>query len=96
MNVVDNAIHWITTVPGGDREILLDADKDAFLISNSGPGIPLRLADRIFEFGATEKPGGRGMGLFIARQALRSNGMNLTLRKAGENVRPQFAIAQVK
>ncbi|WP_165505273.1 ATP-binding protein [Rhizobium leguminosarum] len=96
VNVVDNAIHWITTVPGGDREILLDADKDAFLISNSGPGVPLRLADRIFEFGATEKPGGRGMGLFIARQALRSNGMDLTLRKAGENVRPQFAIGQVK
>ncbi|MBZ9918261.1 ATP-binding protein [Mesorhizobium sp. BR1-1-12] len=96
VNVVDNAIHWITTVPGGEREILLDADEDSFLISNSGPGIPLRLADRIFEFGATEKPGGRGMGLFIARQALRSNGMDLTLRKSGENVRPQFAIGHTE
>lgn len=92
VNIVDNAIHWITTVPGGEREILLDADEDLFLISNSGPGIPLRIADRIFEFGATEKIGGRGMGLFIARQALRSNGLDLTLQAAGENVRPQFAI----
>jgi signal transduction histidine kinase len=100
VNIIDNAIYWITKdaegVPrysDGKREILLDADAHGMLISNSGPGIERRIADRIFEFGYSKKKNGRGMGLYISREILRREGLDLILEKYGENVRPMFRIA---
>lgn len=93
VNLVDNAIYWISTEPGGDREIVLDADTTGFVVSNSGPGIPFRIADRIFDFGASNKPGGRGMGLYLSQQALQREGFDLQLEVAGENERPAFRVA---
>jgi hypothetical protein len=92
VNLVDNAIHWIDSDPESKRDILLDSDGSGFLISNGGPGIPLRMADQIFEFGISMKSGGRGMGLYLSRQALRREGMDLVLEVAGENRRPVFRI----
>ena len=92
VNVVDNALYWI----GHEREtggaIMLDATSDAFLISNNGPGISALDAESIFEFGWTSKPGGAGMGLALARDALASEGFKLELRQAGINRSPVFAI----
>ena len=99
VNIVDNAIYWLTKdaegrprVDDGKREIQLDADANGMLISNSGPGIKRRIADRIFDFGFTQKKNGRGMGLYISREILRREGLDLVLEKSGENVRPVFRI----
>jgi len=92
VNLVDNAIYWLTTVKGGTRNIILDANSEGFIIANSGPGIPLRDADRIFEFGISGKPGGRGMGLYISRTTLRKEGFDLVLTNPGENNPPEFHI----
>ena len=92
VNIVDNAIYWLSTVSGGFREIRLDADQGGFIIENSGPGIERRLADRIFEFGVSLKPSGRGMGLSISREALRREGYDLTLEAPGKGNRPRFRI----
>lgn len=92
VNVVDNAIFWITFDKDAERWISLDAEDDAFLVSNGGPGVGHRIAERIFEFGETTKPGGRGMGLYISREALRKEGYDLTLENVGEDVRPIFRI----
>jgi len=99
VNIVDNAIYWITKdaegrprVSGGKKEIQLDADADGLLVSNSGPGIKRRIADRIFEFGYSWKKNGRGMGLYISREILRREGLDLVLEKSGENARPIFRI----
>jgi signal transduction histidine kinase len=99
VNLVDNAIYWITKdaegrprVSGGKKEIQLDADADGLLVSNSGPGIKRRIADRIFEFGYSWKKNGRGMGLYISREILRREGLDLVLEKSGENARPVFRI----
>lgn len=93
VNLVDNAIYWVQTVRGPDRWIRLDADDEGFLISNSGPGIELRTADRIFEFGETTKPGGRGMGLYLSREALRKEGFDLRLELPSGAPGPVFRIA---
>lgn len=100
VNIIDNAIYWITKdaegVPrhgDGKREIRLDADAHGMLISNSGPGIKRRIADRIFEFRYSQKKNGRGMGLYISREILRREGLDLILEKYGEDVRPTFRIA---
>lgn len=100
VNIIDNAIYWITKdaegVPrnsDGKREILLDADAHGMLISNSGPGIKRIIADRIFKFRYSQKKDGRGMGLYISREILRREGLDLILEKYGEDVRPTFRIA---
>lgn len=99
VNMVDNAIYWMTKdaegLPlhgNGKREIYLDADDDGLLIGNTGPGIKRRIADRIFEFRYSQKKNGRGMGLYISREILRREGLDLILEKSGEDVRPVFRI----
>ena len=92
VNVVDNALYWTgrERVEGG--EITLDASDDAFLIANNGPGISELDAERIFEFGWTSKPGGAGMGLALASDALSGEGFKLELRQFGSKRNPVFAI----
>lgn len=92
VNVVDNALFWVIFDREAQRWIQLDADGDAFLISNGGPGIEHRDAERIFEFGQSNKPAGRGMGLFISRQALNREGWDLTLETVGRDTHPTFRI----
>jgi signal transduction histidine kinase len=93
VNVVDNAIYWISSDTSSERVIKLGSDSAGFLISNGGPGIEDRIAERIFEFGETTKPGGRGIGLYLSRESLRREGFDLTLVATGKNVHPQFRIS---
>ncbi|HWR31038.1 MAG TPA: ATP-binding protein [Negativicutes bacterium] len=92
INVIDNAIYWLANGANDTRAINLDVDEEGFLISNSGPGIEERLRERIFEFGESTKPGGRGMGLAISKATLQKEGFDLELRQAGSNVKPVFRI----
>ena len=92
INVIDNAIYWLNSRAQGEKKIFLDADDNGFLISNNGPGIEERLKERIFDFGETTKPGGRGMGLAITRETLRREGFEIELVKAGSEQQPQFKI----
>ncbi|MCO5081392.1 MAG: ATP-binding protein [Rhizobiaceae bacterium] len=92
INIVDNAIYWLSQVKGA-RFIELDADEDTIYISNNGPAIEARDAERIFERSFSRKVGGRGLGLFISSQALKAEGMNLSIvdaPRSGANV--TFAI----
>jgi signal transduction histidine kinase len=93
VNIVDNAIYWMTTEKDGTRDLILDADETGYLISNSGPGIPIRDAERIFDFGISRKTGGRGMGLYISRESLQKEGFDLVLENPGEKNHPLFRIS---
>ncbi|WP_137819624.1 ATP-binding protein [Pseudomonas sp. 2FG] len=93
INIVDNAIYWLNSRAEDEKKIIFDADDKGFLISNSGPGIEERMRNRIFDFGETQKPGGRGMGLAISRETLRREGFDIELVKAGLDVSPQFRIS---
>lgn len=92
VNVVDNAIYWINSDRHAERWIELDAHGTGIVIKNGGPGIPRRAADSIFEFGVSSKPGGRGMGLAVSREALESIGLELSLLEPGLEAKPAFAI----
>ncbi|MFQ1801349.1 ATP-binding protein [Aeromonas veronii] len=92
INIVDNAIYWISNRAKGERKIFLDVDENGFIISNTGPGIEERLRDRIFDFGETGKIGGRGMGLAVSRDTLRREGMDVVLLNTGLNSQPMFQI----
>ena len=78
MNLVDNAIFWLKDCPL-PREIRLDVNEDGFIVSDTGPGIPVRDREAVFELGFTRKPGGSGLGLYISREVLRKEGFFLEL-----------------
>ena len=96
INIVDNAIYWVSVGAKNNREIFLDADEYGYLISNTGPGVEERMRERIFEFGETKKPGGRGMGLAISRETLRREGFEVELVTSGSEVMPVFRIGPTR
>ncbi|MFA7279554.1 MAG: ATP-binding protein [Sterolibacterium sp.] len=84
VNILDNAIFWLRDV-SGKNDIKLDADSQSFLIGNNGPAIHKRDYESIFDQGFSRKPGGRGLGLFISRKALRKEGMDLSVVPSNSN-----------
>ena len=76
INIVDNAIFWLSDI-SGDRQVTLDADDQGIYVSNNGPKIESRDYVRIFERGFSRKVGGRGLGLFISAKALEAEAMSL-------------------
>lgn len=96
VNLVDNAIYWINSDKDCEHYIKLDAGEDGFLVSNGGPGIENKDEKRIFEFGISRKPGGRGMGLYISKTSLNRESFDLELLTLGKNTHPTFYIKQIK
>lgn len=92
VNLIDNAIFWLRDKQD-DAAVLLDADGTAMLVSNNGPSIPERRWESIFEQGVTYKPGGRGLGLYIARQALHNVGYELSIVRPTTGMNVTFQIA---
>ncbi|GAA5152889.1 ATP-binding protein [Pseudonocardia eucalypti] len=96
-NLVDNALdavvgppgpHWVEVALGvrgeGGREVV------AVTVADSGPGVPVELADAVFERGFSTKAGsngahGRGLGLALSRQVClrRGGSLLLTARDGG-------------
>ena len=78
VNLVDNSIFWVKDKPV-PRLIKIDFRDGAMSVADSGAGVPLRDREAIFDLGFTRKPGGRGLGLHIAREVLAKVGYSLTL-----------------
>jgi signal transduction histidine kinase len=93
VNLVDNALWWLTGYRG-ERVITLDAGDGEMIVRDSGPGVPERDRDAIFEMGFTRKPGGSGYGLYISREILGREGMALELSKPAADRGAQFVIRQ--
>ncbi|MYN42861.1 GHKL domain-containing protein [Duganella sp. FT109W] len=77
LNILDNAIHWLSTVTKNDKKIgiLFSVSKNESLISisNNGPLIDLENSQKLFDAGFTLKSEGHGLGLLIAREACRAS-----------------------
>lgn len=79
VNLVDNAIYWLSTSNQSEKIIRLHADEKGVYVSNNGPEIPIQDRERIFELRFTRKPFGRGLGLSISKEVLRSAGYDIQL-----------------
>lgn len=78
-NLVHNAVYWCRQGTVGVPKIRLSSGAQTLVVSDSGPGVSPRDSARIFDPGFSRKPYGRGLGLFIGREALKGIGYDLVL-----------------
>ena len=69
VNLIDNAVFWLDRIEP-PRRITLDANVESLFVTDNGHGVEPRDREAVFELGFTRKPGGRGLGLYIARQVV--------------------------
>jgi len=94
VNIVDNAIYWLSQSEEPEKVIRLHADAEAIYVSNNGPSISAADKDRIFELRFTRKPNGRGLGLSISRQVLNDEGYEISLCTPQNGATVTFKIAK--
>jgi signal transduction histidine kinase len=76
VNLVDNAIYWSKERPK-PHIIEFDAEGNDFLVSNNGAELMSSRFESIFQHGVSYKPGGRGLGLAVSREALEKAGYTI-------------------
>jgi signal transduction histidine kinase len=92
VNLVDNALFWVKE-RREPRIITLERDQKALIVSDSGPGVSRRDREAIFDLGFSRKPGGRGLGLHISREALSRAGYQLTIDDTPKGQGASFRIS---
>jgi len=98
-NLVRNA-RQAMAAKGREGEIRISAHEDAeawwLLVSDTGPGLPQKARDHLFEpFQGGATKGGSGLGLAIASELVRGHGGTLELRNSGPEG-TEFAICLPK
>lgn len=80
VNLTDNSLYWLSqSKPGASGVIGLECQGQTIVYRDNGPGIADDIADRVFDFGFTTRPGGSGLGLAIASQVLERAGWSISL-----------------
>ena len=80
VNLADNSLYWIgQSKSESSGAIELGCRGQTIVYRDNGPGIAEDIADRVFDFGFTTRPGGSGLGLAIASQVLERAGWSINL-----------------
>ncbi len=95
VNLTDNSIYWLSNQKNKKREIHLEKDKGSFIFSDNGPGISLRNQEKIFKYGFSTKPFGRGLGLYISQKVLEKEGYFIKLLDSDDNRGATFKIGPI-
>lgn len=78
INLLLNAMHALSTIPAGKREIAIHASPSdtvlAVTVEDNGPGLERSASARLFETFYTTKREGLGMGLVICRRIVEAHG----------------------
>lgn len=86
-NLLDNACYWLSRKSEETNRhlrIIILADEQTVIITDNGPGIHPRDQHRVFDVFFSTKTEGRGLGLFIAREALAEAKATITLIEPGD------------
>lgn len=97
LNLVRNAVESFARVPSRERRIAVEAERRdgivAVRVRDNGPGIPERVRDRLFSaFLASQRSGGTGLGLPVARELVELHGGSLVLEPTQEGASFLFTI----
>ena len=95
VNLIDNAIYWASSGRNDVGIIELIEDDGDLCVKDNGRGVSSIDVRNIFELNFTRKPGGRGMGLHISRQALGRLGYELNIDPPTPNSGACFRISKV-
>lgn len=73
INIINNALYWLRTTK--EKTIKLDfwESTGEIIIMNSGLRIEEHRLERIFELFYSNRPNGRGIGLYLAKESLNEN-----------------------
>lgn len=89
LNLMLNAVQHMALKPDGQRVLKVTTSYEEgdplpvkVRISDTGPGIHRQLWEKIFALGFTTKPGGSGLGLYIARSLVESMGGRIGVEKS--------------
>lgn len=95
-NILDNAIHWLSSAgtrhPRIDIKVRRNESEILVSIADNGPGVPSEFAERVFDVGFTLKVEGMGLGLSIAREALGRSGGTIALVENDGGARFDFVL----
>ena len=84
-NLVHNACVWLVEWKGTRCiTIMLNSDDRTVTITDTGPGVPLYMYEDIFQPFVTLRNGGRGLGLYITQEILRSMRGSIALKRPAE------------
>lgn len=77
INIINNAIYWMRNKE--QRTIKLDylTETKEIIIANSGEKIPDYRLDKIFELFYSQRPNGRGIGLYLSKQSLNEASLDI-------------------
>ncbi|BAU49012.1 histidine kinase [Sulfurifustis variabilis] len=82
LNLLRNGAEALASADGGRRELVVrtavgDGGEVEVSVSDTGPGLPPRLAAKLFEPFFTTKPDGVGLGLAVSRTIIETHGGRL-------------------
>lgn len=77
INIVNNAIYWLRNSTRKTIQLDYDETTNEFLIINSGQRIEEHRLEKIFQLFYSNRPNGRGIGLYLAKQILMESGFDI-------------------
>ena len=81
LNLVRNSVEALRQMPQREIAFRTAVSEDGFVevvISDTGPGLPPEILDRLFQPFVTTKPNGTGIGLSISRSIIEAHGGRLS------------------
>lgn len=96
VNIIDNAIYWLSQSDIPEKAIRLHADDTGVYISNNGIEIKPQDKERIFELRFSRKQNGRGLGLSISKEVLNAENYDIFVAQPNEGSTVTFKIQKIQ
>ena len=103
LNLIMNGMDAMSTTPAISKRVLIEArpreeGKVEVAVTDSGPGVPAEIIDKVFDPFYTTKSGGLGMGLPISRTIIEAHGGRLWAERApaGRGLTFRFTLVQAQ
>jgi signal transduction histidine kinase len=103
LNLIMNGMDAMQTTPAISKRVLIEArprgeGKVEVAVTDSGPGVPAEIIDKVFDPFYTTKSGGLGMGLPISRTIIEAHGGRLWAERApaGRGLTFRFTLVQAQ